>query len=212
MDRRNFLKAGLALAAAPVAALAGPPPTPAEDGTMILSSDYSPDRWSLSLTQPVTHLGERDAMGQAALGHHLVTELSRFPNDPAVFEMRPWKAKPDGGWWESVPDPAEPPRYYLVGPARLVVKHDDVVVADSGEGNHYSGEFPFEALLEWSKTGTGQPVDREKMAPLGGLIGPHVTDLGFWHLFEIFKADPLADLVLCWLSANPKKGPRWPLL
>lgn len=207
MDRRSFLQAGAALVTAPIAALIDPAPKPAEDGVTVLSVEYKPKTgWDLNYNQTVTHLTERDAMGQVALGYHLTTTLPGLPNPQSVFEMRPWVRNPDGGWWESVPDPKAEPRYYLVGPARFIVKHNDVVVADSGEGVHCADQIDGEALMEWSKLCCGEPCDEVKLHPMIEALARHVTNAGYWRLFEIHKDDRTAELVLRWLTTHPKKG------
>lgn len=208
MDRRSFLQAGAALVTAPLATLVDPAPEPAEDGVTVLSVDYQPKTgWDLSYSQAVTHLTEGDARGQVALGYHLVTTLPGLPNPPSVFEMRPWVRKPDGGWWESVPDPEAAPRYYLVGPARLVVKHGDVVVADSGEGVHCADPLDGEAMMEWSKLCCGEPCDEAKLGPMIDTLARNLTQAGYQHLCRIATDDRTAELVCRRLAArHPRKG------
>lgn len=192
MNRRDFLKAGAAALVAPALVStpeAGPDP-------VILSNTYCPDRWRLHVHQPLTPMGEARAVAQVGLGHKFFTSLPGFPNPMGVFESRPLVAKPDGSWWEFVPDRDAAPQYYLVGPARFTVEHDGVLVADSGEGRHWEGRLEFDGLFEWSKAGTGQPFDESKLAPLAAQISRHLTDAGYWRMFEIFQHDRLAALVL----------------
>mgnify|MGYP002781132484 CR=1 FL=1 len=211
MDRRDFLKAGIAALAAP--ALAPAAEEAVAPDVVVMSSSYNPENWHLNIHQPMTPLGERQALEQMALGYRKRTELPGFPNPPSVFEMRPLAAKPNGGWWEFVPDQKADPRYYLVGPARFTVEHKGVLVADSGPGKHWEGQIPFDALFEWSKLGTGRHglkagvrFDESKVVPLAAEIAKHLTNEGYWRMFEILKEDKLAGLVLQQLAIAHRKG------